>query len=237
MAISTDILEDLKAVKAEGHQDFSFLSLYKGVPLVCRAQLYKFGAEDAQFIVQPPESAALQLEKVTLVLSDGLLEPLEAKVTCLDLANGLFSLSDFNYAGSRFANRRELRVKPAGDEKVKIASNGHLLLGKVADISVRGLGVLLPKQEQSMQFSSGKLVAVTLELPEESGKKIVVKLEGKIRSQLNMAIDAEEYQRLAIEFSGAVPEKKTIIHYVMRRRSEIVSEVRQLFVNAVQLKD
>jgi hypothetical protein len=225
MTISAHILADLQAVLSEGHHDFSFLSLYKGVPLVCRARLTHVTDHEARFVVQPPESAALKEKKTTLVLSDGLLEPLEAKVSCLDLANGEFVLRDFAYAGSKFANRRELRVQPAGGEKVKIASDGRVLVGHIADLSVRGLGIRLPIQEVSADFSQGKLVAVTLELPEGS-----VSMEGKIRSLMR---DPDNL-RLAIEFTGAVPEKATIIRYVMQRRSEIMAEVRELFIKAVQ---
>jgi hypothetical protein len=157
-----------------------------------------------------------------------LLEPLEAKVTCLDLASGEFSLSDFRYAGSKFANRRELRVEPAGGETVKIASNGRLMVGEIADLSVRGLGVRLPFQELATTFTQGKLVAVTLGLPEGQ-----VKVEGKVRS----IVRTPDFLRLAIEFSGAVPEKATIVRYVMQRRSEIMAEVRQLYADAIRLTE
>lgn len=228
MVTAAQILSDLGAVLREGHQDFSFLSLYKGVPLICRAKLKQVSKNEALFIVQPPESAALQREKVTLVLSDGLLEPLEAKVECLDLANGEFRLSEFAYAGSKFANRRELRVEPVGNEKVLIACEGRVMQGEIADLSVRGLGVRLPFHEVVVAFTQGKLVAVTLDLPEGQ-----VRLEGKIR---NLA-RTPTHLRLAIEYTGAVPEKAIIIRYVMKRRSEIMAEVRDLYTQAIQLKE
>lgn len=228
MVTAAQILSDLGAVLREGHQDFSFLSLYKGVPLICRAKLKQVSKNEALFIVQPPESAALQREKVTLVLSDGLLEPLEAKVECLDLANGEFRLSEFAYAGSKFANRRELRVEPVGNERVLIACEGRVMQGEIADLSVRGLGVRLPFHEVAVAFTQGKLVAVTLDLPEGQ-----VRLEGKIR---NLA-RTPTHLRLAIEYTGAVPEKAIIIHYVMQRRSEIMAEVRDLYTQAIQLKE
>lgn len=228
MVTAAQILSDLGAVLREGHQDFSFLSLYKGVPLICRAKLKQVSKNEALFIVQPPESAALQREKVTLVLSDGLLEPLEAKVECLDLANGEFRLSEFAYAGSKFANRRELRVEPVGNEKVLITCEGRVMQGEIADLSVRGLGVRLPFHEVTVAFTQGKLVAVTLDLPEGQ-----VRLEGKIR---NLA-RTPTHLRLAIEYTGAVPEKAIIIHYVMKRRSEIMAEVRDLYIQAIQLKE
>jgi hypothetical protein len=228
MSTSAFIMADLRAVLMEGHDQFSFLSVYKGVPLVCRAQLTSAEEKEAYFTVQPPESAALALEDITMVLSDGLLEPLEAVVRCADLASGEFCLSEFDYAGSKFANRRELRVEPAGEEKVEIVSDGRVMVGEIADLSVRGLGIRLPTQELKTTFSQGKLVAVTLDLPD--GR---VQLEGKIRSLMRMP----EYLRLAIEYSGAVPEKAVIIRFVMQRRSEIVTEVRQMYEEAIKQKD
>ena len=226
MATSHYILTDLKAVLLEDHRDFSFLNIYRGVPLICRARLDKVDDRAAYFTVQPPESATLKQEKTTLVLSDGLLEPLEAHVDCLDLVKGEFSLADFGYAGSKFANRRELRVEPEGNLQVEIASNSHTLNGQIADISVRGMGIRLPIQELTILLVQGKTVAISLHLPMKT-----VRLEGKIRN----AVRSQTFLRLAVEFTGAVPEKINIIRYVMQRRSEIMLEVRQLYEKAIRL--
>lgn len=226
METSEIILTDLKAVLLEGHREFSLLNMYKGVPLVCQARLDMVEGEGAIFTVQPPESAALQREEKTLVLSNGLLEVLEARVKCLDLVSGKFSLSSFAYAGSKYANRRELRVEPAGSIPVQIASDGRMHSGDIADLSVRGMGVRLPVQELTSTFTLGKTIAVTLHLPDSR-----VRLEGKIRSIMR----APEYLRLAMEFTGSVPEKASIIHYVMQRRSEIVTEIRSLYEKAIRI--
>jgi hypothetical protein len=228
METSNNILTDLKAVLLENHRDFSFLNLYKGVPLVCRARLDRVEGSAAYYTVQPPESVALKAEQTTLVLSDGLLEPLEAKVECVDLATGEYCLKEFTYAGSKFANRRELRVEPAGRLKVDIVSDGRSAAGEIADISVRGLGVNVPQQEQSTLFIQGLTVGITLHLPKNE-----VRLEGKIRNVSRKP----ESARLAIEFTGTVPEKAIIIRYVMQRRSEIVSEVRTLYEQEIRLKE
>jgi hypothetical protein len=220
------ILTDLKAVLLEGHREFSLLNMYKGVPLVCQARLDRVEGPNAIFTVQPPESATLQTEETTLVLSNGLLEVLEAKVECLDLVSGKFGLSDFNYAGSKYANRRELRVEPAGSIPVQIASDGRMLSGDIADLSVRGMGLRLPTNELTSTFTLGKTIAITLHLPNNK-----VRLEGKIRSIMR----TDQYLRLAVEFTGAVPEKASIIHYVMQRRSEIVAEIRELYEKAIRL--
>jgi hypothetical protein len=228
------ILTDIQAVLQENHREFSLLNIYKGVPLLCRARLDRVADEAAYFTVQPPESATLKLESTTLLLSDGLLEPLEAQVQCIDLASGEFRLSGFSYAGSKFANRRELRVEPKEKLPVEIAADSHTLHGEVADISVRGLGLRLPLAELTVLFVPGKTVAITLHLRDkEDGeeKQVVVRLEGKIRS----VIRTKTYLRLAIEFTGAVPEKATIIRYVMLRRAEIMGEIRQLYEAAIKL--
>jgi len=220
------ILTDIKAALLEGHRDFSFLNMYKGVPVVCQAKLDQVEGNNAIFTVQPPELATLQLEESTLILSNGLLEVIEAKVKCLDLVSGKFSLTDFAYAGSKFANRRELRVEPDGSSAVQIASDGRLLSGTIADLSVRGLGIRLPMNELTSTFILGKTIAVTMHLPEG-----MIRLEGKIRSIKR----TPKFIRLALEFTGAVPEKASIIHYVMQRRSEIVIEIRKLYENAIRI--
>ena len=226
METSEIILTDLKAVLLEGHREFSLLNMYKGVPLVCQAHMDQIEGSSAIFTVQPPESATLQTEETTLVLSNGLLEVLEARVECLDLVSGKFGLSNFSYAGSKYANRRELRVEPAESIPVQIASDGRMLSGNIADLSVRGMGLRLPADELTSTFTLGKTIAITLHLPENK-----VRLEGKIRSIMR----TKQYLRLAMEFTGSVPEKASIIHYVMQRRSEIVAEIRELYEKAIRL--
>lgn len=226
MESSAQILTDLKAVLSENHRDFSFLIMYKGVPLICRAQLNQVINTQALFTVQPPESAVLCLEDSTLVLSDGLLEPLEATLVCNNLVTGEFSLSGFSYAGSKFANRRELRVEPAQALDIEVRADGRSFPGKLADLSVRGLGVNLEINNVTTIFIQGKNVSVYVALPTGT-----ILMEGKVRSAIR---SRSETLRLAVEFIGSVPEKATIIRYVMQRRSEIVAEVRALYEKAIK---
>jgi hypothetical protein len=90
------------------------------------------------------------------------------------------------------------------------------------------MGVLVPLQDLSILFVQGQTLAVSLHFPQNQ-----VHLEGKIRNMLRLP----EYTRLAIEFTGTVPEKAVIIRFVMQRRSEIMSEVRQLYEQVIRQKD
>ncbi len=216
METKGQISVDLKAVLVEGHRDFSLLSVYKGVPFVSRATLEKAEGESAFFIVQPPEFVTLQRDKIALVLSDGLLEPFEAKILSFDLAAMRFELGDFLYAGSKHANRRELRVEPEYPLKVIVSIPGSQVEGQLADVSIRGVGVRIAAAEAEI-FMAGQQVLLNLNIPEGAD----FEMAGRIR---NIARSSVTY-RLSIEFLGTVPEKAMIVRYIMRRRADIMAEV------------
>ena len=220
METSEQISVDLKAILQEGHRDFSLLNVYKGVPFVCKAILERVEGKLATFTVNCIETASLQTEKNTLILSDGLLEPLEATLVAADYQKGLFTFTQFIYAGSKFANRRELRVEPSMPLEVSLVGEENTILGELLDISVRGAGVSVAPQNRESRFTHGGQVCLNLTIPE--GK---LSLEGKIR---NVVKSASSF-RLAIEFMGSVPEKVPLIRYIMRRRAQIFAEVREIY--------
>jgi len=219
MEPNSQIRSDFKAVLAEHHTLFEFLNTYKGVPVICRAALKKVTDQGVVFQVRMPEAAALEKAKTTQILSDGLLEPIEARAVSFDPETGTVVLGKFAYSGSKILNRKEMRVEPAERMEVKVECDQKSCVGVLRDISMRGIGVQIAPKDGS-QFSQNKAIDLTLQL---AGSEI--KMPGRVRN-LNQSGDQ---LRLAVEFTGPSPEKSLVARYILNRRSEIFYELREIY--------
>jgi hypothetical protein len=219
MMVSNDqIYEDLKLCLSLSDPNFELLNEYKGVPFIGKATYVSITEDSIQLIVQPPASICLQLEGRTFLLSDGLFEPIEAQVLSFDIQTGAVDLGSLEYAGSKFWNRREVRVEPEEPFAVDITREGQTTIGRLVDVSMSGIGVAVTPLETEPE--RGEKVDLILSLPEGD-----VTLPGEICSISE--VDSE--LRLGIEFPGNVPEKRAVVQYVLHRREQIRAELNELY--------
>lgn len=218
MESSSQISADLKSVLLEKHLNFELLNTYKGVPFVCKALLQDAGAGVACFSLAPVSPFAWETVDNTLILSEGLLEPIEARILTFDRKAGALRVGDFFYAGSKLSNRKELRVEPEGAVEVALEAEGQQKTGYLADLSMRGAGLRLIDNPPSA-FGQGRTINLHLRLADSN-----VNLSGKVR---NISRTADIW-RLSVEFIGATPDKTPIVRYIMHRRVEIMAEMQQM---------
>lgn len=218
MESSKQISADLKSILLEKHLNFELLNTYKGVPFICKAALEAVEAESARFGLHPASAYAWGTVNHTLILSEGLLEPIEARLQQFDRAARAIWVDRFVYAGSKLSNRKELRVEPAGAVEILLEADGEALTAHLADLSMRGAGVRLAG-ELPDAFIQGKLLELRLRLPEGE-----LKLAGKIRNLTKL----ERGTRLSLEFTGGVSDKTLIVRFIMRRRAEITVEMQAM---------
>jgi hypothetical protein len=225
MVSNDQIYEDLKLCLSLSDPNFELLNEYKGVPFIGKATYVSISEDSIQLIVQPPASICLQLEGRTFLLSDGLFEPIEAQVSSFDIQTGAVDLGSLEYAGSKFWNRREVRVVPEEPYAVDITREEQIITGHLVDVSMSGIGVAVTPLDPEPE--RGQKVDLILSLPE--GK---VNLPGEICSLSE--VDGE--LRLGIEFPGNVPEKRAVIQYVLHRREHIRADLKELYDKEYQAK-
>lgn len=218
METSKQISADLKSVLLEKHLNFELLNTYKGVPFVCKAILLEVEEGTACFRLSADSPFAWKTAQKTLILSEGLLEPIEANLLFFDRQTNTLRAGNFGYAGSKLSNRKELRVEPEGTIEVYLEADEGQKTASLADLSMRGAGIRA-KGDLPASLIQGKELILYLRLPEGE-----VRLSGKIR---NIARSANE-RRISVEFSGVAPDKTPIIRYIMRRRAEIIAEMRRI---------
>lgn len=218
MESSKQISADLKSVLLEKHLNFELLNTYKGVPFVCKAVLLEVKEETACFGLSADNSFAWESAQNILILSEGLLEPIEARLLSYDRKANTLRIGNFGYAGSKLSNRKELRVEPEGTVEVILEADEGQKTAFLADLSMRGAGIRA-KEDLPASLNQGKELNLCLRLPEGE-----IKLSGKIR---NIA-RAANARRISVEFSGVAPDKTLIVRYIMRRRAEIMAEMRRM---------
>lgn len=219
MKSSDQISADINSLLLEKHLDFELLNTYKGVPFSCKAVLQQVEAGEVLFKVNPTEAVLLVVGNRTLLLSDGLLEPIEAQVAFMDMSSGHVGLTQFTFAGSKLSNRKELRVEPDERISVYLETKGLLSSGALLDLSMRGMGMRL-NREAALSFQQGQEVEVVIHL-----EGAATRLAGKV---LNI-ISSGDFCRLSLKFVGVAEDKTPIVRYIMRRRHEIHSEIRNKY--------
>ncbi len=146
MATSSVIIADLKMCLLDSNWDFDILNAYRGVQFLCKAVLASVSEDKAIFKVSAsPCATLLETGKRTFVLSNNLLDPLQATVAFYDPASGKLELNDFTYAGTNVGSRREFRVEPAAAVAMEIEYNDQIFPGRLGDISMSGAGFFVEK--------------------------------------------------------------------------------------------
>jgi len=220
MVTSSVIIADLKMCLLESNWDFDLLNAYRGVQFLCKAVLASVSDEKTIFKVPAsPCATLLEAGKRTFVLSNNLMDPLQATVLSYDPPSGKLVLTEFTYASSNVGSRREFRVEPAALVKMEIEHNGQTFTGRLGDISMSGAGFYI-ENPMNAEFKRGEEVVVTFHLPPGD-----IQLPATLRSVEKTA----EETRLAAEFTENAPQKIAILRYINQRQTDIRAEVQQRY--------
>lgn len=222
--MTTDlIISDLRYVM-ETNQELDILNFYRGFPITSRARVEQIDRDVVRLRVEPPGSVCLQDQSETILLSRGLPEAVRAQVRAFDLRSGALALADFVYVGARFGERMIARVQPEEALPVKIAYDDQTAQGTLLDVSLSGVGVLLPGAAPER----GAEIQLTLALPEGA-----VTLPGKVLNR-DANYGSSGAVRLSIGFTRNAQEVAVVMRYIRDRRVEILDEVERMYRASVQ---
>ncbi len=218
MTITDPILADLGYVM-ETIQEVDLLHFYQSFPIICKARLLGLQDGKVQMQAQAPGSVCLTWEKQTVVLSNRLLEAVKADIQVFDIKTGVAVLGNFEYVGSRLGERMVARVEPKTPYEVRLDKGGVSLRGKMADISISGIGVYV----QTPNVKKGELFEARLVLPEGEVNIPVMVLE---------VTPTPESFRLAMKYTVNVLDIGLVMRHIRNRRSEIFNEIQELYNQA-----
>ncbi len=204
------------------------INVYKGVPISHDAVLIKVINDRLTLKFHHNQALLLNLEGQTYILSALFPKPIKATVMTINTTEQVAILTDFSFSDPSFRKRETIRVDIDYDSAptVTIASPecNVRLFGKLSDISVHGIGVIVIAVQEiiSKDFSENAEVQVQFKLPFlEEGDFQELTMWGEIR---HIERSQENY-RLGIKTFPNQEAEVVINQYVSLRQSEILDEI------------
>jgi hypothetical protein len=219
MASNQQILSDLVVIMEAG-QNLELMNTYKGVPFTCKAQVTAIDGDHVTLLANDPLLVSLANEKEAKLLGSDYFEPAQAQIVAVDIPKGQIILNNFAFLGARLGERMIVRVEPEGSLPIHITSTTGCCTGEVADLSLNGVGVLLGNSQLDAALRPGINVEVTIVLP---GGEVLAK--GMILSAARL----DDIHRMSIRFAPDYNYKLAIFRYLIERRGEIETELRQAY--------
>jgi hypothetical protein len=219
MPSNPQILSDLALIKLAGHQ-IELLSVYKGVPFICKANVEQIGDNSVALQTNNPALVCLECSNEARLLGSDYFEPAMARLESIDLAKGTITMKDLVYAGARLGERMIVRVEPREPIPVTLETAGQIFQGEIADLSISGLGIWLSKEQYQALLKPGVNVQLAFQVRNEP-----ISLAGVILG----VSKAPASQRISLRFAQGGAEKLQIFHYLIDRRAEIEAEVLEMY--------
>ncbi len=206
----------LSSAKLE-NKKITVLNFYREVPVTCEAVVVEVERKVAHIVLKGcPFVAAFSVGDRVFLKVEHITKPLKASILELDYEKGEMALSGFDFSEIPQERRRFVRVKPFEEISITVVRRGSGLEGKMADISVGGVGVLFGSEPP---FSKGDNVRVCFTL---DGERLNV--EGEIR----YVVKSDNFYRAGIEFHASPHEEEVISEYVMKVQFQILKQLRLL---------
>lgn len=213
MTPSEQLFKDLHEI-AEVGEGVELLNVYRCLPVVNKASFVNIAADTITLKTTRPQLICLERDGHGVILSDILQVAVSANVAALDKEAGTVTLGSLAITNKKVGDRLTVRVEPQEMIPVEIKAEGQIASGAVIDISLNGVGILIP----GTVFQLKKKIDVKLafELPnariETSGVVSYTKQEpGSFRA--------------GVDFSQEVRVKAQVAHYINARRDEILAEL------------
>jgi hypothetical protein len=218
------IIADLKHI-ARTSQPVDLLNVYRGVPVMYKAELVKVGNDRATVRFEPQfESVCLTLENKTTLLSDVLAGPVNATALAVDLRAGTAALTQFHYTQSKIGDRMTVRVMPHDVVEVTLNSGKQEIAATLADLSMSGLGLHISPPDRAVALRRKAVVQLAL------------KLDGT-PLDLSGTIHYIKYEANACRLGVTLVqtrEARTLVHYIHQRQEAILQELQTLYQATVK---
>jgi hypothetical protein len=159
---------------AEKNIDVRLLNVYKGVPVSYEAKIIEVADNSALIRTDKTQLVCLENEGKTYIQTLYLPKIVYARVLDIDVQRNESVLGDFEYVSGKVGARTQVRVIPERIIKgcLHLVGTDKACEGKLADISLDGLGFYLPGEAPlPTGFEKGAKIRIDLALPGVMEKK------------------------------------------------------------------
>ena len=197
---------------------FSFLNIYKELPVSNDAILFDIKGKHVEFKTCPLQFAAINHNMETIIQAPFLDTNILGKLVYLDDTHHLVSLGNFSYADVHFNKRMAVRVRLKIPLNVNILMDGSRISGMIRDISLQGCCVTTPA---GPLLEQAKDVSIHLKVMHDN--KL---MEAFVPARL-LRMDGYPLYNCAMTFDHTSETEKILSIFVYQRQLEIIRELKE----------
>lgn len=191
------------------------LSYYKEVPIICRTSVEKITDEFVVLSFDNCSIKAFPTGKTVYIKVPFLSKKIKATIVNISPKDSVMALGHFEITELPQEKRKFVRVEPAQTIEIAIIKGNKTIKGKIADISIGGVGVYAVDIQD---LNEDDIVKLSFKLPESD----TIEITGRVV----YIIDMDGMYRIGIEYSLDVIQEEKISDYVINRQFEILREIK-----------
>jgi hypothetical protein len=216
-----DQAEILSILKANPHAKLKLINYYKGMPIAYPAFIVSVERGILDLEVKPEQAFAIEHSRSAFIRCPLFKYDVFARAQYANAKREAASFNRFSYAELVAEQRNFIRVVPDPYPHVQIHSSSGVIEGKVDDVSLTGVSVLI---DYSCDLERGMELPINFVLKNvEHPEPINVKLPARL-----VAIKGDKLPR---EYKFAIDPGKTLeqqlSQYIIQRQIEIIKELKQ----------
>ncbi|EDM24504.1 PilZ domain-containing protein [Caminibacter mediatlanticus TB-2] len=196
------------------------LSVYKGVPISHSTHIFTINEDRKTIEVTANyyQIVAAKFNKNIYLLEPKNNKTFKATISEIYPKRKILELVNIEKVKRAYPKRNYIRVEPKYDIEVKILKNKKLEIGKMYDLSLKGISVLFNKK---LDFEIGDILKIKFNLEiEYEDYSFTFDAELKSITKLN-----ENNYRYHFYFEPNIQEEKILEKYIIKREKEIITEL------------
>jgi len=222
---SGDAVADIKSL-GQRNENVKLVKPYMGMLLDQNVTILEVKPEGATFQGSNLRMCAVLGGRIYLH-SRAFPKPVVAQVLDVNVAKGMFILSDFAYSDTDWEERKFERVRPKNPTYVSLRWKRKSLRACLVDISAHGIGLVVYKLgERGLNIQAGSRVYLDFELPADYRW---TDLKGKV---VNLQKANGSLARLGLRIYSNAMEAHCLERYIIHRKGEIWEELNQAYFKA-----
>ena len=208
------------------HQPLRLVNEYKGLPVIYDALVVEARSSEVVLKVHRYQAICMQAEKQTFLETHAASAQLKGIVGWVNFRNETAGLTNILYAADTIGDRKHVRVEPGDPVTVTLASRHRNFQGRLADLSVAGVGVytISAMIYNPVYLKRGATVQLRMELP--GGDSI------EFPGNIQYVSRREDVYRLGIKTTTPLDARSLLEKYIERRQVELREELEQAWQRA-----
>jgi hypothetical protein len=209
-------------------EELTILIPYKALLLNREVRTIKIGKDHIILQVPDQQFCSTIRERVFLVTSNTP-HGMAAKVRDINFQKGIITLTNLNFLESPWYERESERVEPRNPTSILVSMANHRLRGRLENLSLHGLGVLLyTKYLSQIPAKIGETLKVEIDLGNAIPKM-------RIRTKLIAVCPVGQYlTHLGLEMQPRRTQEKIISEYINSRKRDIFSEIEHKSIHIME---